>query len=86
MDLPVVQRATAAGDGRKGLAPGEMRLGHHRTEATSEQGLRCSYCGKEPNRRRKLVQRGDGRYICTECTERVIAELASEATKDPRPH
>ena len=63
-----------------------MRLGRHRTADTTAEGLRCSYCGKEPKRGRTLVRREDGRYICSECTERVIAALASGAMDEPRSH
>ena len=79
-------RCSQAGSGyERGHARrlGEMRLGWHRTEVAVGEGQHCSYCGKEPDRHRKLVERGEGRYICTECTERLIAELASAGSQKP---
>jgi hypothetical protein len=61
-----------------------MRLSLHRTAGATAEGLHCSYCGKEPKRGRTVVQRKDGRYICSECTDRVIAALSSDAIEKPR--
>jgi len=71
---------------RKELHAEAMRLGLHRTESASAESVHCSYCGKEPKRGRTLVRREDGRYICSECTDKVIAALASDAGHEPRLH
>jgi len=36
----------------------------------------CSFCGKGKTRRRKVIRRADGLYICDECAERVIDALS----------
>ena len=60
-----------------------MRLaGKPRSE--SRDRLRCSFCGKEETRGRKIIRREDGRYICSECADRAIAALSSEQIDNPR--
>jgi hypothetical protein len=35
----------------------------------------CSFCEKGQRRRRKVIRRNDGLYICDECVERVMDAL-----------
>jgi len=36
----------------------------------------CSFCGKGSTRRRNVVHRYDGLYICDECVDRTIDALS----------
>lgn len=38
----------------------------------------CSFCGKGKTRRRKVVGRADGRYICDDCVDRVLDALSHD--------
>ena len=44
---------------------------------SSEENLPlCSFCGQGKTRKRKVVERADGLYICDDCAERVIDALS----------
>ena len=36
----------------------------------------CSFCNAATTRKRRIIQRADGLFICEECVERVLEQLS----------
>ena len=37
----------------------------------------CSFCNLPSSRKRRVIQRADGLFICDDCVERVLAALSN---------